>query len=292
MPCYHPLKGWWGKKPDTDGIVVVFKKENSFGNTPQSLQVPCGRCIGCRLEKSRQWAIRCTHESTLYKDNCFITLTYSDEKNPVSLNTKDFQLFMKRLRKYYSPQKIRFFMGAEYGEQTGRPHHHAILFNCDFPDKKLVRNNSKGQLYTSATLDSLWSNGSTTIGNVTMESAQYVAKYAVKKIYGDMAKSHYQGKKPEYSTMSRKPGIGTNWLKKYSTDVYPNDYVVIKNGSKIKPPKFYDNILAKEQEQVYAKIKSIRKSNAKISPDNTFERLFTRETVKKATLSQKQNPGL
>jgi len=126
LTCYHPLRAF-----KTVSGTIVFN-----GNKPnikEALNLPCGKCIGCRLDRSRQWAIRCMHEASLYERNCFITLTYSDEflPNDRSVNVRHFQLFMKKLRKRFGPN-IRFYHCGEYGEKTSRPHYHALLFNFDY----------------------------------------------------------------------------------------------------------------------------------------------------------------
>ena len=104
-----------------------------------------------------------------------------------------------------------------------------LLFNCDFYDKELLLNAKTGfNLYTSNLLSSLWPFGLHSIGDVSFESCAYVARYIMKKVTGDMSESHYHGRKPEYITMSRRPGIGHDWLLKYKDDVYPNDYIIIR----------------------------------------------------------------
>jgi len=257
MPCYRPISGWKSVDLTEKGKhTIVFSQKKGYTDSPR--EIPCGVCIGCRLEKSRQWAIRITHEASLWDSNVFVTLTYDDENCPSSLNVKDYQLFMKRLRKHFNQEKIRFFMGAEYGEQTHRPHYHAILFNCDFPDKTIVTQNQNSTLYNSQMLNDLWQKGHTSVGEVTLASAQYVAKYTLKKISGPKAREHYNGKKPEFAIMSRKPGIGTGWIEKFHKDVYPDDFVVTPNGQKAKVPKFYDNYLDKTNYPVLESIKSER----------------------------------
>lgn len=107
MPCYHPLSGWYSKTRNASGKrSIVFNLQEAYKDKP--LQVPCGRCIGCRLEKARQWAVRCMHEASLYDKNCFVTLTYDEDYCPESLIPEHFVLFMKRLRKRYGAG-IRFF---------------------------------------------------------------------------------------------------------------------------------------------------------------------------------------
>ena len=209
MPCYHPLDA-----ARTAAGIIIFHRNHS--NIVEVLKLPCGQCVGCRLERSRQWAIRCVHEASLYDDNCFITLTYRDADLPadMSLNLKHFQKFMKRLRKRFG-SGIRFYHCGEYGTLLGRPHYHACIFNFDFPDKKLFTIRDGINLYTSQALDELWPYGFSTIGSVTFESAAYTARYIMKKINGDAAKDHYEYvnpstgeislRKPEYTTMSRLP---------------------------------------------------------------------------------------
>lgn len=291
MPCYRPLKGYRSRTLSESGKrKIVFNATKGFIDMP--VEIPCGQCIGCRLERSRQWAMRCVHEKSLYDDNCFITLTYDDEHLPSnhSLNVIHFQKFMKRFRKRFPEKKIRFFHCGEYGDKNGRPHYHAIIFNFDFTDKILYSEKDNIKLYVSQTLQELWPFGFNTVGDVTFDSAAYVARYITKKITGEKAEAHYKyidaetGEvfdiKPEYTTMSRRPGIATNWFKKYKTDCYPKDFITV-NGTKCQPPKFYDSLLEQSHEKQYKKIKRKRIRNAKKNKkDNTYERLQTREEVK------------
>jgi len=286
MPCYYPIKGYRSRQINPSGkYPIVFNVNDGWIDKP--IRVPCGQCIGCRLERSRQWAVRCVHESTLYENNCFITLTFNEENVPkdgsLIKNSADFQKFMKRLRKYTN-QKIRFFHCGEYGEKLSRPHHHACLFNYDFPDKKLYTVRNGIRIYTSEILLKLWPYGYHTIGDVTFESAAYIARYVTKKITGSRAEEHYQGRVPEYVTMSRKPGIGKGWLDKFSDDIYPHDYLIV-NGNKCKPPKYYDSIYHLTNEKESRRIKAIRAKHAVQNPENTIARLEVREKVKKSRLT-------
>lgn len=252
MTCYHPLLAY-----KSEGK-VVFEKPFAFA---RGFNLPCGQCIGCRLNYSRQWAIRLVHEAQMHDKSCFITLTFNDEslfarENPFSLDISEYQRFMKRLRKKYGSH-IRFFHCGEYGDLNKRPHYHAILFGVDFvEDRKLWSQKDGMKLFTSESLEKLWPYGFCTIGQVTFESCAYVARYIMKKQTGEKAEEHYMrwdpqtgegtAISPEYCTMSRKPGIGKSWIEKYKTDVYPHDYVVI-NEHKVKPPRFYDQQLDDEQ---------------------------------------------
>ncbi len=296
MTCYHPLKGWKSKTLTANGKrQVVFNPSMGFADLP--VTVPCGQCVGCRLERSRQWAIRCSHEASLYEDNSFITLTYDDAHLPPngSLNLRHFQLFMKRLR-FYMPQHVRFYHCGEYGEKFLRPHYHACLFNCGFPDKKVhAITKDKNHLYTSEILSELWPMGWAIIGEVTFQSAAYVARYIMKKINGADQAKHYErfnlstgeifNVKPEYTTMSRRPGIGHDWLKKFTSDVYPSDFVVI-GGRKMRAPKYYDRQFELTYPSDFEKVRAARVREAKKhADDQTPARLKVRETVKSAQLT-------
>lgn len=194
----------------------------------------CGQCRGCRLEKSRQWAVRCLHEASLHEDNCYLTLTLDDAHlTSMSLDYSLFQGFMRRLRKEVG--KVRFYMAGEYGESNLRPHFHALLFGYDFPDKVHLRQSPAGfKLYRSPLLESLWPFGFSSVGACSFESAAYVARYVMKKVNGELAEEHYGGRVPEFSRMSLKPGIGAGWIDKFAGDVIPDGKVVV-NGKKLWP---------------------------------------------------------
>jgi len=290
MPCFHPLKAYRAR----DGLITFSKKPGS-PNTP--LDLPCGQCVGCRLERSRQWAVRCLHEAQLHEYNSFITLTYDDAHFRPSLEYKDFQDFLKRLRK--KKGQLRYYMCGEYGEQYQRPHFHACLFGVAFPDRTVWRAGSRPDLtiYRSKELEALWPFGFSSVGAVTFQSAAYVARYIMKKITGDKAEKHYErvdgetgeivNVRPEFNRMSLKPGIGKGWIEKYHSDVYPHDYVIV-NGQKCKPPRYYDKMLSDPA------IESLRTSRNKKrlagKADQTPERLRDREKVATAKLKLKKRP--
>lgn len=294
MPCFHPLKGYRSRFPGKSGKrPIVFNVNDGYADLP--VTVPCGQCIGCRLERSRQWAMRCVHEASLYEQNCFVTLTFSPEHLPAdgSLNHRHFQLFMKNLKTRVRRSSgkaaaagIRFYMCGEYGELHGRPHYHALLFNYDFPDKELFTTRNGIPLYRSAFLEELWKYGYSSIGAVTFESAAYVARYILKKVTGDEAAAHYGGRRPEYTNMSRRPGIARAWFEQFRDDVYPSDVVVLRGGMKLRPPRYYDGLFEAEFPSDFKKLKARRKSRAaEFVDNNTPSRLKVRERVQKAKLA-------
>lgn len=293
MPCYFPLHAYKGKSKDVQKTQVVFKRADSWKG--ERLELPCGQCIGCRLERARMWAVRCVHEASMYEDNCFITLTYDDDHLPEngSLCLRDWQLFMKRLRKQYG-SGIRYFHCGEYGESFARPHYHALLFNHDFKDKKYFSERNGNRTYTSDELSSLWDKGFSTVAGVSFESAGYVARYSLKKVTGKRADEFYGPMAPEYATMSRRPGIGKKWFDTYRGDVYPVDRVVI-NGTNSRPPRFYDNLLSKVDPSTLALLKIKREGNERfvtdieggkeiIVSDSSDRRLIEKEKTKQGQL--------
>jgi len=280
MPCYAPIRGWLARFVNASGKrSIVFDQGKGFADKP--VNVPCGQCIGCRLERSRQWAVRCVHESALYDQNCFITLTYAPEVVPPegTLVKGHFQKFMKRLRKRFANQRIRFFHCGEYGEKFERPHYHACLFGFDFSDKVYLKAVNGYPLYTSEILGSLWPFGYSTIGSVSFESAAYVARYITKKVTGDNAAEHYGKRLPEYVTMSRRPGIASDWFSKFRSDVYPDDFIVLR-GRRMKPPKFFDKLHEVNDPEGFHLVKVGRAKALLAREEEDSFRLRVREVVK------------
>jgi hypothetical protein len=235
----------------------------------------------------------------MHDSSVFVTLTYNNDNCPTSLQYRDFQLFMKRLRRKMGP--VRFYMCGEYGDQFSRPHFHACLFGCFFSDRVLHSHGPSGSsLFRSKVLESLWPYGFASIGDVTFESAAYVARYVMKKVTGPAAESHYErvclstGElvrvTPEFCQMSRNPGIGATWFAKYKSDVfgYERDGVYIKD-MKSKPPRAYMKYLEKADPDVFESVEFSRYKG--ITPavvsDATPERLKVREQVTAARLSFK-----
>ncbi len=296
MPCYHPLTAWRSRdRGPTGKQAVVFDRREAVSF---SFNLCCGQCVGCRLERSRQWAMRCVHEASLFEENCFITLTYDDEHLPSdgSLNKKHFQDFMKRLRRRVGDRRIRFYHCGEYGELFRRPHYHALLFGFDFGDKTLFTVRNENRIYTSEFLDSVWRNGYGSIGDVTFDSAAYVARYVMKKVNGEAAAEHYLGCDevtgaltellPEYTTMSRRPGIGRDWYDRFSSDVFPLDEVVVR-GRRMKPARFYDLLYELEEPEDFARVKMERAVAAlRRKADCTPERLAVREYCKEVEVGR------
>lgn len=269
------------------------------------------------------------HEKQMHKHNCVVTLTYDAEHLPgdLSLRYRDYQRFMKKLRKALGrrggdlranlltapghnadtgespvPPPVRFYMGGEYGEIYGRPHYHAALFGIDFADKIYLRKTPVGsKIYTSETLSRLWKQGYASIGELTFESAAYIARYIMKKRTGDGNTQNYEIldletgeirlRKKEFNNMSRKPGIASAWFDKYHTDAYPRGKVILR-GHQVNAPRYYDNKFKELDAQAYKHLKAKRQvERLHYAHDNTRARLTVREQVQAAATKSLQRKG-
>lgn len=302
MSCYSPIRGLLSSGPDG-----ARRLSFSCGDVGKGISLPCGRCIGCRLERTRQWAVRIMHEAKMHDENSFVTLTYNDENLPEggSINVRDCQLWIKRLRERIAPVRIKFFMCGEYGEKLERPHYHAILFGYSFPDKVFFKGSGELSLYTSRLLSESWPHGFASVGSVSYDSAAYVAGYALKKINGPSAASFYKGRKPEFVLMSRggrkAGGIGHGFIEKFGSDVFPRDEVICK-GHIARPPRYYFEWLKKRDPESAEKVRIKREKEVdkleefvlssghavNVAPSRNARRLVVRETVARAKLALKK----
>lgn len=313
MPCYAPMRAWRGVRDRA----IYWRQVNDS----TEISLACGQCWGCRLERSRQWAIRCIHEAKGHSQNSFITLTYDDKYLPQKYNSglkrpngavayagnlryRDVQLFLKRYREALSRTtakasqtppvgKISYYLAGEYGELYWRPHWHICLFGHSFNDQIYHRTTITGsKLYTSSALQQLWPFGYSSIGELNYESAAYVARYVMKKITGDPAKKHYEKLDhdtgeiiklvPEFNKMSKRPAIGKKFIEKYKTDIYPHGYVINK-ARKTKPPLYYDKQFKKLDPIGYQEMKETREIQAIYQwEENEPDRLKVREAVARA----------
>lgn len=299
MPCYKPVQAFYGDRLASGKRAIVFSSAQA--QSCLDLKLPCGSCVGCRLERARQWAMRCVDEASLYPENSFITLTFNPAvlaKRGSHLDRRDFQLFMKRLRKSMPGKMIRYFHCGEYGSKFYRPHYHGLLFNIGFSDRVYFKTTAAGEkIYRSPFLESVWTDGFSSVGDLTFGSAAYVARYHLKKVGNIVEDNHFVNPRtgemlaPEYHTMSRGSrarstgGLGRAWFDKFSSDVFPRDSRVIK-GVDTKPCKFYDSLYEVDDPQGFSSMKLNRMVNASaLRDDNTDERLVVKEKVKLAQIA-------
>ncbi len=283
MPCYEPIHAY-----HAIGGGITFDRNKSFGI---NIELPCGQCLGCRLEKAKEWALRCSHEASMYdkgSNNCFITLTYRNAQLPPNgnLDKSHFQKFIRALRKK-TKKTIRYYMCGEYGDKNNRPHYHAILFGHQFDDAKLVNIRNSNRVYVSKLLDKVWNRGTCEIGSATFKSAGYVARYILKKQTGDAQDvfnryviidpetGEMTARQNEYTAMSLKPGIGEQWYRKHKSDLFPHDYAVMPDGRQMAVPNYYRMLLKREDPELYDQLRLQRIAKSLENPNNTPERLAT-----------------
>lgn len=300
MSCYHPRRV---SQSPVGGSVVFFRKKGY-----REFAIPCGWCVGCMMLESLSWKTRILHEAQLFAPyNLFVTLTYADEKLPKSLGLEypHFQEFMRSLRSKVSgvlpievrrnrkgvvteglEKPLRFFVCGEYGGKTGRPHWHAVLFNCRFPDQRKLY---CSELYQSDLLEELWPYGRVELSDLCPERAAYVAGYVTKKarqrsvslVRWLKTRSSPELPRPrtedvvnrqtgevyervrEFRKMSRNPGIGALWHERYGGGLFPKDFCVI-GGSRTKVPRYYTGKVS-DPAQVEA-IKAERRRRAREVP--------------------------
>ncbi len=235
------------------------------------------------------------HEASQYRDNSFLTLTYRDKSEctqkqrqkrlhlpeTTSLVKSHHQKFIKRLRQAFPDRKLKYYHCGEYGDENNRPHYHSAIFNLRFNDEQLYSQNHGYPLLTSETLDQLWGYGFATIGDLSFESASYVAGYILKKITGKRADDHYlrydeYGQAywlvPEYATMSTGhkagEGIGATWFKTYHEDVFPSDDLPIPGVGIVRGiPRYYETLMEDINPTALEDAKTIRAKFAQSHPE-------------------------
>lgn len=316
MGCFHPLKGFpYGETSqgrtnfiitssrvdhieiDGKGNIIKAFERGIRSDTrlcipgSDAIEIPCGQCIGCRLDHSNEFATRCLLEMQQHDENCFITLTYDEQHVPehwhcrmsdhkenvsLSLDPKDLQGFWKRLRSHYSDKKIRYYACGEYGDNTARPHYHAILFGLmpddlipasEFNDKFHDMSDLGYNYYVSPTLNKIWNKGAVLVANASWETAAYTARYVMKKLKG-FGRSFYDEMciEPEFVRMSLKPGIGIEWFNdnKKCYAGFLRQYLRTEKGSReMCAIRYFDKKLDEQYPIDLQKIKMSRKEFAK-----------------------------
>lgn len=203
--------------------------------------------------------------------NCFITLTYDDEHLPedYSVDVEHWKLFRKRLRERIGP--FRFYLCGEYGEKNLRPHYHACIFGRDFTwDRQPLDTPNKHPLYESETLNAAWGHGFASIGAMTYETAAYTASYVRKKVTGEKAEAFYRrihpltgrvcNVRPEFATMSRRPGLGKAYFDRYKHEIYANDGTVVADGRVFPAPTYFDKLMEEEDPDLMRRVKATRRA--------------------------------
>lgn len=261
--------------------------------------IPCGKCIECKLKHSKMWSLRCVHEAQYHRDSCFLTVTYNEDSVPLNNGVRtlcysDIQKFLKLLRKYINNSKIRYFRlhnipydkdkdyvkiryfcSSEYGTQgTIRPHYHLIIFGwCPRPKQLVLWNYGKSGMpnYRCFALERFcWKNkdnkskGMIVVGSATRQSAGYIARYTLEKAYV-RPDDFYKFREKEGIRMSRRNGLGENYIKENFDNVFRLGFINLCEGNKIfryAIPRFYKKWLQKNFPERYELLKAYFKQKA------------------------------
>lgn len=264
-----------------------FELSKSF---PDAIKIPCGKCSGCRAQKSREWADRMILELDHSKKAVFLTLTYDNDHVPclmqvttgqaqLTLQKRDLQLFFKRLRKKFKDKELRYYAVGEYGKNTARPHYHIILYGVgleDFRDLVIQGKNELGQLYyrSDSLARDIWKNGFCLLSEVSWNTCAYVARYVKKKDYGFQTDEYVDRMtQPEFSVMSRNPGIGMYYPVEHPDYADRQKYYFgDQNGSvEVFFPSVFLKFLESSDPQKFEELKSQRLSAAR---DQEMNKLF------------------
>lgn len=283
MGCYTPLKA-----VRYDGEIVFGQvkppsaksiHDESYTEGGSIVYLPCGRCIGCRNDLTKDWAVRCYHEAQMHDVSCVLTLTFDEThlNKKGSLFKPDIQKFLKRVRKKFK-KKFSYLYCGEYGSRFERPHYHIILFGLDFIDKTQFSTSKTGDpLYNSPTLDCLWGFGHAAIGTFSMSSAMYCASYITKYVPVLERAEIYGERIPEFGHASKKPALGLTWLKKYHNDILAHDSVII-NAQFYRIPRYYLKKIEELYPEKYEFLK-IRRENSIDKDSPNMDIAFNKFTI-------------
>lgn len=299
MVCFNPKKAWQLNRSNLDVSPQIFAKQKKITfkrpTKPEiytEIEIPCGYCLGCRLDHANEWALRIALECKSHKNNCFITLTYDNQnlpinKNHITLKKKDFQDFIKRLRAAINPVKISYFGCGEYGPQTHRSHGHFIIMGWKPDDLKQIQaSKTNNAMFTSEKLEKIWGKGFVSVEDVNYNVACYVARYVQKKsgllptkkkLTGktelttkidprngleyldiinktEMSKFDNYGREKEFILMSKAPAIGLNYWLDNKEKILRNKGIFIKIDDKLKLKPIPRYFLKKLKEEDYEKL--------------------------------------
>lgn len=292
MSCDFPQMAFRTSKVNGGSGALTFDPNKAI-NRHNPISVPCRRCVGCRLRYSSDLATRALHESKMHERSMFLTLTYDDEHLPddYSVSVREWQLFNKKIRKHYG-SGLRFLAVGEYGEQTLRPHYHALMFGLWPFDAKYFTTRRDSRVYTSAKLTEIWGKGLCEFGDVTYASAAYCARYVMKKITPDSERglAHYWRQhpltqqmvqvQPEFHLSSKRPALGRTWFDKYKADAFPSDFIIIDGKKKAVPSLYLQWLSEEEKTRVSRHRKPAWTGKKREHQDENKRRLHARRVIR------------
>lgn len=272
MGCLYPLQSYRAKKPNDSGKYPMVFTMREAAQTDEPIDLPCGKCHGCRADKTRDWGIRCYHESLQNRYNSFITLTYDDDHLPPGgkLAPDHLRSYIKALRKLLGDEPLRYFACGEYGSNTLRPHYHMITFGQDWRSHKDKQLTEAGA-FSSGIIGDLWEHGSNMVAQLDPGGCFYVAGYETKKLNDP----------DTFTTMSR--NIGKSWAIQNQEELRRLKAAYV-NGNRYPIPKKYLDWLP---EHVSQEIKDTRKSEAQRSYLDKLQSNYAKEKEYKSPWRQK-----
>lgn len=191
----------------------------SYGSDEFRSHRRCGSCAGCLVQRQQEWATRMALEAQCHAKSVFVTLTYNDSFLPAdgSVSRRELQLFLKRFRKAISPVLVRYFACGEYGDVSGRPHYHLVLFGVGVECLTKLQESWSTRVVMDGGQSTSYSLGFVSVSEFTLDRALYVAKYILKSSTWQSGRS--DGRAGEFSLMSRRPGLGVGGIAKLSDEV-------------------------------------------------------------------------
>lgn len=273
MPCTAPRQAWFGDLLPSGKREILFNARKSIFHEDAFL-MKCGKCLSCKSGYAGSWATRLYLESLSYVQSCCITLTYNDDNLPEfgNINLDHVSNFIRVLRQWYNrkgcPIDIKYFAGAEYGSELGRPHYHVIVYGYYPEDAYYWRRKKVVRYFRSPTFERLWKKGNVEFAEVSPAACSYVANYCLKKLKGAEGADYYHengnvdestgewiDKIPEHCRMSK--GIGKSFYDEFKHQIYPADFVVV-SGKKRPVPRYFDKLLQEDDPLLYESVKARR----------------------------------
>lgn len=253
----------------------ITLKNVSEAKYPNGLEIGCGKCTACRINKREEWSMRCLHELDDHQHSIFVTLTYDEYNIPsgYTLKKKHLQDFIKRLRYYLEPRKIKYFACGEYGEKSYRPHYHAILFNVGFDDIEYIKN---------AWSFCDWSTQTHAFGEANIKSIRYCSKYIDKSYSGKIKKQFYDDHNLEIPFKLQSKALGKNYALKIK-DRINKLFEITVQGKSMPIPRYYRHICETNNIEFQKKIIDQQKKK--------YFELLKKDDITQINMRSKLEPG-
>lgn len=247
MTCFTPKDAWMSNRVNTAGKNFITWN-HAMADKTNPVEVPCGHCTGCKLDKRKRLGIQVYHEAQMTDYKCMATFTYSEEFNPGVIVKEDMQKAIKRMRNPPNSLDFKYLVAGELGDNTRRPHFHMAILGHDFRGGPGVVELGKDQ-YMNDQLTRIWGMGAVHIVPLTIERCMYVAAYVQKKLGEEGWHNHSNN-------------MGRAWLDKYWEDIVRAGCIIINDQRHPIPPAYFkwadgklDDLKASQQEFIQTRFK-------------------------------------